>query len=81
MAKRKKTNKANAPKKRRQREPKDVGVLTVKRGRGRGVGDTRAVNRSHTVFKKSRKAGTAVPRPSYLSTEPIQIKSKLIKDS
>jgi hypothetical protein len=48
----------------------------------RAVGDTRAKNRSHNAFKKPSKGSseTPVPRPSYLPTGPIKIKSKLIKD-
>ena len=80
--KKKKKNSGATPKKRGQREPKSLGVLSVKRGRGRAVGDTRAKNRSHNAFKKLAKASSdaANPRPSYLPTEPIKIKSKLMKD-
>jgi hypothetical protein len=82
MAKRgKKKGKSGTPKKRGEREAKAVRVLTIKRGRGRAVGDSRSSSRSGTAFKKSRKGSSsdeAVPRPSYLPTG--EIKSKLMKD-
>jgi hypothetical protein len=82
VPKRRKKNKGATPKKRGQREPKSLGVLTINAGRGRAVGDTRAKNRSHKAFRKSSKSSseTPVPRPSYLPTGPIKIKGKLVKD-
>jgi hypothetical protein len=79
MAKRRK-KKAGLPKKRGRREPKSLGVLTVKRGRGRRVGDSRASSRSHNVFKTPKATGSAEKRPSLLPDGPIKIKSKLIAD-